>query len=88
MPLSIDGFVLIDYTDFEDVTLFFSHSTPNLVTMIPVMDFINDKLTAHAHDQTMSPTVKATLEIGKKTLNCYYSLTDLSEVYHIAMGMF
>ena len=34
----------------KDATLFFSHSTPNLATMIPAMDFINDKLTAHAHD--------------------------------------
>ena len=56
----------------KDVTLFFSCSTPNLATVIPVMDFINDKLTAHAHDQTMSPAVKAALEIGKKTLNRYY----------------
>ena len=34
----------------KDATLFFSRSTPNLVTVIPAMDFINDKLTAHAHD--------------------------------------
>ena len=72
----------------KDATLFFSRSTPNLATVIPVMDFINDKLTAHAHDRTMSPAVKATLEIGKKTLNHYYSLTTSSEVCRIAMGMF
>ena len=72
----------------KDATLFFSRSTPNLATVIPAMDFINDKLTAHAHDRTMSPAVKAALEIGKKTLNRYYSLTDSSEVYRIAMGMF
>lgn len=50
------------------------------------MDFINDKLTAHAHDRTLSPAIKASLELGKKTLNRYYSLTDSSEVYRIAMG--
>jgi hypothetical protein len=55
--------------------------------VIPAMDFINDKLTAHAHDQTLSPAIKASLELGKKTLNHYYSLTDSSEVYRIAMGI-
>jgi len=70
----------------KDATLFFLRSTPNLATIIPAMDFINDKLTAHAHDWTLSPAIKASLELGKKTLNHYYSLTDLSEVYCIAMG--
>jgi hypothetical protein len=54
--------------------------------VIPAMDFINDKLTAHAHDRTLSPAVKASLALGKKTLNRYYLLTDSSEVYRIAMG--
>jgi hypothetical protein len=71
----------------KDVTLFFSRSTPNLATVIPAMDFINDKLTAHAHDRSFSPAIEASLELGKKTLNRYYSLTDLSEVYCVAMGM-
>jgi hypothetical protein len=71
----------------KDATLFFSRATPNLATVIPAMDFINDKLTAHARDRTLSPAIKASLELGKKTLNRYYSLTDSSEVYRIAMGM-
>jgi hypothetical protein len=53
----------------KDATLFFSHSTPNLATVIPAMDFINDKLTAHAHDWSLSLAIKASLELGKKTLN-------------------
>ncbi|KAF8226258.1 hypothetical protein L208DRAFT_1020698, partial [Tricholoma matsutake] len=69
----------------KDVTLFFLCSMPNLATVIPAMDFINDKLTAHAHDWTLSPAIKASLKLRKKTLNHYYLLTDLSEVYHIAM---
>ncbi|KAF8234928.1 hypothetical protein L208DRAFT_1259426, partial [Tricholoma matsutake] len=52
-----------------------------LATVIPAMDFINNKLTAHAHDRILLPAIKASLELGKKTLNRYYSLTDLSEVY-------
>jgi hypothetical protein len=72
----------------KDATLFFSCSTPNLTAIILAMDFINDKLTAHTHDQILSPAIKASLELGKKTLNQYYSLTDLSEVYCIPMGMY
>ncbi|KAF8229873.1 hypothetical protein L208DRAFT_1284689, partial [Tricholoma matsutake] len=42
-------------------------------------------LTAHTHDQTLSPDIKASLELGKRTLNWHYSLTDSSEVYCVAM---
>jgi len=71
----------------KDATLFFLCSTPNLATVIPAMDFINDTLTAHAHNQALSPAIKALLELRKKTLNWYYLLTDSSEVYQITMGM-
>ncbi len=60
---------------------------PNLTIVIPAMDFINDKLTAHAHDQSLSPAIKASLKLGKKTLNWYYLLTDSLEVYCITMGI-
>ena len=54
--------------------------------VIPAMDFINDKLTAHAHNRSLSPAIRASLNLGKKTMNRYYSLTDASEVYRIAMS--
>ncbi|KAF8232741.1 hypothetical protein L208DRAFT_1423064 [Tricholoma matsutake] len=69
----------------KDVTQFFSHGTPNLATVIPAMDYINDHLIAHSKNCALSPTIKASLGLGKRTLNCYYSLTDSSEVYLIAM---
>ena len=34
-----------------------------------------------------SPAIRAAIEIAKTTLNKYYSLTDFSELYRIAMGM-
>ena len=34
-----------------------------------------------------SPAVQAVIEIAKQTLNHYYSLTDASELYQIAMGL-
>jgi hypothetical protein len=70
----------------KDMTLFFLCSTLSLAMVIPAIDFINDKLTAHAHDWTLSPAIKASLELGKKTLNHYYLLTDSLEAYCIAMG--
>jgi hypothetical protein len=42
----------------KDATFFFSHSTPNLTTIIPAINFINDKLTAHAHDQMIEPSLQ------------------------------
>lgn len=69
----------------KDATLFFSRSTPNVANVIPVMDIISDRLTAHANDTTMSPAIRAALGLAKKTLNRYYSKTDTSEVYRIAM---
>ena len=72
----------------KDATQFFSHATPNLATVIPAMDYINDRLSAQANDRALSPAIKASLGLGKKTLNRYYSLTDSSEVYRIAMGVY
>ena len=72
----------------EDATQFLSHAIPNLATIIPAMDYINDCLSAHANNCSLSPTIKASLGLGKKTLNWYYSLTDSSEVYHIAMDVY
>jgi len=72
---------------FKDATLFFSCGTPNIATVIPAMDRIDEVLTASAVDAQFSNPVKAALLMGKRTLNRYYSKTNLSEVYRIAMGV-
>jgi len=73
---------------FKDATLYFSCGTPNLATVIPAMDHL-DKVLATAADNSskISPAICAALAISKTTLNKYYNLTDQSEVYRIAMGM-
>jgi hypothetical protein len=71
---------------FKDATLFFSRSMPNLATVIPAMDHIDEVLTTDSLSATYSPSIWAALSIGKKTLNRYYNVTDHSEVYRIAMG--
>ena len=73
----------------KDVTLFFSRSTLNLATVIPVMDIINEKLTTDSLDcSKFKAPIRAALGLAKKTLNRYYNMTDSSEVYWIAMGMY
>ena len=71
----------------KDATLFFSRSMVNLAMAIPAMDYI-DKVftTGMLNDEGFDPAICAAVGLAKKTLNKYYSLTDLSRVYCIAMG--
>ncbi|KIK40539.1 hypothetical protein CY34DRAFT_87154, partial [Suillus luteus UH-Slu-Lm8-n1] len=82
-----------DLRDFEqlwdilkDATVFFSRSTPNLATVIPAMDLIDEKLTTYSLDDKYLPVICAAVGLAKKTLNHYYQLTDHSDVYRIAMS--
>ena len=68
--------------------MFFSRSTPNLATVIPAMDHIDEKLTNQSRDRAIEPSIHVALTIAKKTLNRYYDKTDDSEVYRIAMSKF
>ncbi|KAG2756746.1 hypothetical protein P692DRAFT_20714747, partial [Suillus brevipes Sb2] len=70
----------------KDATLFFSRSTPNLATVIPAMDLIDEKLTTYSQNHRFLPSIHAAVGLGKRTLNRYYQLMDTSEVYRIAMG--
>ncbi|KAG2094203.1 uncharacterized protein F5147DRAFT_585092, partial [Suillus discolor] len=69
----------------KDTTLFFSRSTPNLATVIPAMDLIDDQMTKYSRDTKYSPLIHAAVQIAKKTLDRYYQMMDKSEVYRIAM---
>lgn len=70
----------------KDATEYFSRATPNLATVIPVMDAMDAKLREHARNDRLSRPIRAGITIALRTLNHYYSLTDSSEVYRIAMG--
>ncbi|TFK47876.1 hypothetical protein OE88DRAFT_1606907, partial [Heliocybe sulcata] len=70
----------------KDATLFFSRATPNLATVIPAMDHIDNFFTDVIRDKSKyGAPLRAAIAIGKKTLNRYYNLTDSSELYRIAM---
>ncbi len=68
------------------VTLQFSSDTPCLASVILAMDKMHNELTAASQNTEYSPVLQVALRLGKKLLNKYYSLTNNSEVYCIAMG--
>ncbi|KIL65170.1 hypothetical protein M378DRAFT_77314 [Amanita muscaria Koide BX008] len=73
----------------KEATLFFSRDTPNLSQVIPAMDYIDEAFTnGILNKKELDPAIRAALGLAKKTLNRYYTLTDSSELYRIAMGMF
>jgi len=79
------------YTDFlfqifKHATLFFSCNTPNVSTVIPAMDLVDEYLATSADSPSFMPSVLSALAIGKQTLNRYYNKTDYLDIYRIAMG--
>ena len=52
------------------------------------MDRIDKVLATNVLDEQFSISIKAALGIGKKTLSHYYSKTDASDVYRVAMSVF
>ena len=68
--------------------MFFSHSIPNLIKVIPTMDHIDEHLMTSALNSKYHPAIQATLAVGKKLLNKYYTITDQLEVYCIAMSKY
>ncbi|KAJ3966428.1 hypothetical protein EV361DRAFT_809106, partial [Lentinula raphanica] len=71
----------------KEATLFFSQDGTNISAVIPAMDAIDEVFaTGIINDEDLSEPIRHALAIGKKTLNKYYSLTDDSELYRIAMG--
>ncbi|KAH9903879.1 uncharacterized protein BXZ73DRAFT_62294, partial [Epithele typhae] len=79
----------------KDATLFFSRSTPNLASVIPVMDVLDERLTTTALPGSKTskgvpydPAIRFAHKFVQQVLNKYYELTDSSECYRIAMGEF
>jgi hypothetical protein len=64
----------------------FSSDTPCIANVIPAMDRMHADLVAACENENYSIAIRAALKIGKKLLDKYYSITDNSEVYRIAMS--
>ena len=50
------------------------------------MDHLDQHLATSAVDLSLPASIRAAATLGKQTLNKYYRMTDLSEVYRIAMS--
>ena len=73
---------------YKDVTLVFSQDTiATIAHVIPTMDQINMMLSS-SFTEPLSPSVKHALSFAWKIMDKYYSKTDLSNAYQIAMGKF
>jgi len=71
---------------YKDATLFFSQdSGATIAHVIPTMDRI-DAVLRNTGDAALTPSVKHALVFARKLLDKYYSKTDLSNIYRIAMG--
>ncbi|KAG0691467.1 hypothetical protein DFH29DRAFT_789032, partial [Suillus ampliporus] len=71
----------------QDAMTYFSHLTPNLATVIPAINHIDAIFTSHQSNELLNGAVCSAFSLGKKkTLDHYYSLTDSSDAYQIAMG--
>ncbi|KAL4264910.1 Vacuolar processing and transposase activity regulator [Pleurotus pulmonarius] len=69
----------------KDATLFFSRETPNLATVIPAMDHIDEKFGSDALNTRLHAAIRASVAVAKRTCNRYYSRTDESDLYRVAM---
>ncbi|KIL55207.1 hypothetical protein M378DRAFT_91233, partial [Amanita muscaria Koide BX008] len=71
----------------KDAALYFSRDAiPSLTMVIPAMDHIDEVLATNITSANYSHAIRSALSVGKCTLNRYYSKTDFSETYRIAMG--
>ncbi|KAF5332362.1 hypothetical protein D9758_016948 [Tetrapyrgos nigripes] len=65
----------------RDATVLFSRKTPNLSTVLPVLDDIDQM----GLNNQLDPAIRAAVSLAKKTLNKYYGKFDYSKVYRIVM---
>ncbi|KAG1858029.1 hypothetical protein DFJ58DRAFT_610738, partial [Suillus subalutaceus] len=69
----------------DELEILVPEQTPNLATVIPAMDLIDERLTTYSCDTKFLPSIHSAIGLAKKMLDRYYQLTDKSEVYRIAM---
>ena len=69
---------------FKHATLFFSKDSASVAAVIPAMDRLTEGLDPQTK-KCYHPGIVAALNLARRKMNRYYSLTDDSVVYRIAM---
>jgi hypothetical protein len=70
---------------YKKATVFFSQDGASVAAVIPAMDRLDNHLNP-AMQKLYHPAIQAAMKLVRKKLNRYYSMTDVSLVYQIAMG--
>ena len=73
--------VLLQY---KNATLFFSQDSASVAAVIPAMDRISNHLNSQT-GKAYHPSITAAMKLARKKMDRYYSLTDSSTTYRIAM---
>jgi hypothetical protein len=69
---------------YKNATLFFSQDSASVAAVIPAMDRLTDSLNQQT-GKSYHPSITAAMKLARKKMDRYYSLTDLSNTYCIAM---
>jgi hypothetical protein len=67
-------------------SFFLKQHLTSIAAVIPVMDHLDQHLATSAVNLSLPASIRAAATLGKQTLDKYYTMTDLSEVYQIAMS--
>jgi hypothetical protein len=70
---------------YKTATLYFSRDSASIAAVIPAMDTLNDTLNPKTKE-LYHPAILAAMKLARKKMDRYYSLTDDSAPYRIAMG--
>jgi hypothetical protein len=70
---------------YKKATVFFSQDGASVAAVIPAMDRLDNHLNP-ATQKPYHPAIQAAMKLACKKLNRYYSMTDVSSAYRIAMG--
>lgn len=69
---------------YKEATLYFSRDSASVAAIIPAMDRLVAPINA-VNKRNYHPSIVAAMKLAKKKMNRYYSLTDDSAAYRIAM---
>ena len=71
---------------YKKATVFFLQDSASIAAVIPAMDKLENKMNKQSK-QPLHPTVISAMKLAKNKMDRYWKITDLSNVYRIAMGM-
>jgi hypothetical protein len=70
---------------YKRATLFFSQDSASVAAIILAMDKLDNNLNPNTKT-TYHPAILAAMKLARRKINRYYSITDASSVYRMAMG--